>query len=86
MNWSRPTASPTPRPGAWPPVARGSSWLIILVFPIGFGGMVFTPSGSSLQGILKLLGNLVWGLGLLVWGYALWSEKGAMVVKAAPAH
>ena len=59
------------------------SWLIILITPIGVLGLALI--GSSLQGVLQILGGLVWGVGLLLWGYKLWSEKGEMVAQAKPA-
>jgi hypothetical protein len=62
---------------------RLGSWLIILITPIGVLGLALI--GSSLQGVLQILGGLVWGVGLLVWGYKLWSEKGETVAHAKPA-
>lgn len=61
----------TLRAGIFP---RLGSWLIILAVPIGVLGIAFV--GSSFQGILQVLGGLVLGFGLLIWGYALWSGKG----------
>jgi len=62
---------------------RLGSWLIILLVPIAVLGLALI--GSPLQSTLQMLGGLVWGLGLLVWGYALWSEKSEMVAQAKPA-
>lgn len=52
---------------------RLGSWLIILVTPIGVLGLALI--GTSLQEVFQILGGLAWGIGLLVWGYALWSNK-----------
>jgi hypothetical protein len=62
---------------------RLGSWLIILITPIGVLGLALI--GSSFQGVFQILGGLVWGVGLLVWGYALWPEKGETVPQAKPA-
>lgn len=62
---------------------RLGSWLIMLLFPVGVVGLAFI--GSPLQGFLQILVGVMWGLGLLVWGYALFSEKGQAVAQAMPA-
>ncbi len=59
---------------------RLGSWLIILLVPIGVLGLAFI--GTPLQEILQIFAGLVWGLGLLIWGYALWSQKGEMIAQA----
>ena len=56
---------------------RLGSWLIILLVPIGLSALAL--SGSSLQGILQIITGVVWGAGVIVWGYALWSEKGEKI-------
>lgn len=60
---------------------RFGSWLMILVAPIGLLGLALL--GSSLQGTLQILGGLVAGLGLLVWGYACWSGNAERVLQPA---
>ena len=65
---------------------RWGAWLIILTIPLGILAVVLVFFiGTSLQGILQSLLGSVLGLGLLAWGWALWSEKGEVVAQAKPA-
>ena len=63
---------------------RLGAWLVILTVPLGgLAGVVIGIIGStpSLQRVGQLLIGGVLGLGMLVWGWALWSEKGEMVAQ-----
>jgi hypothetical protein len=62
---------------------RLGSWLIILLFPVGVVGVALI--GSSIQGLLQILVGVMWGLGLLIWGYALLSEKRKAVAQVMTA-
>jgi len=61
---------------------RWGAWLIILTIPLGIvGGVFIFFIGTSLQGILQTLLGVLLGLGLVAWGWALWSEKSEMVAQ-----
>jgi hypothetical protein len=62
---------------------RLGSWLVILLAPVGVVGVAMI--GSPLQELLQILVGVVWGLGMLVWGYGLLSEKRQAVAQAMPA-
>jgi len=47
------------------------SWLLVVVLPIGVLGIALT--GTQFQEMMQILGGLVLGVGLGVWGYALWA-------------
>lgn len=67
---------------------RWGAWLVILTIPLGVVALVFIlfiGTSPSLQGIGQTLIGGVLGLGLLAWGWALWSEKGEVVAQAKPA-
>ena len=57
---------------------RWGAWLVILTIPLGILAVVFiffVGTSPSLQGIGQTLIGGVLGLGLVAWGWALWSEK-----------
>jgi hypothetical protein len=65
---------------------RLGAWLVILTIPLGILALVFIFFiGTSLQGVLQSLIGSVLGLGLVAWGYALWTEQGEWVAQAEPA-
>jgi hypothetical protein len=52
------------------------AWLVILTIPLGIlAGVLVFFIGTSSQAILQALPGVVLGLGLVSWGWALWSEK-----------
>lgn len=65
---------------------RWGAWLIILTIPLGIvGGAFVFFVGTSLQSILQTLLGVLLSVGLVAWGWAIWSEKGAMVGQDKPA-
>jgi len=64
---------------------RWGAWLVIVSIPLGIlGVLLIFFIGTSLQGIVQAIPGIVVGLGLIAWGWALWSEKDVMVVQAKP--
>jgi hypothetical protein len=64
---------------------RWGAWLVIFSIPLGIlGVMLIFLIGTSLQSIVQALPGILVGLGLIAWGWALWSEKDVMVVQAKP--
>lgn len=62
------------------------SWLVILSVPLGIIAVTLVFSaGTSLQGIVQALPGIALGLGLVGWGWALWSDKGETVAQGIPA-
>ena len=68
---------------------RWGAWLVILCFPLGIVGgvFIFFTGALSQESLQTLLGGVfgILGLGLVAWGWALWSEKGETVAQAKPA-
>jgi hypothetical protein len=61
------------------------AWLVLAAVPLSVVGIVLIfVIGTSMQGLLQSVLGLVLGLGLVAWGWALWSEK-AVALAAAPA-
>jgi len=53
-------------------------WLIIFTLPLAVvGSVVVIIIGTSFQGVIQSVVGVLLGLGLVAWGWALWSEKAA---------
>ena len=63
---------------------RWGAWLVMCALPIGV--LALALIGTSLQGILQTLAGVASGLGMVAWGYALWSEKSEVVGQFKPAR
>lgn len=62
------------------------AWLVILTIPLGIlAGVLIFFIGTSSQGILQALPGVSLGMGLVSWGWALWSEKSVTVAQPKPA-
>jgi hypothetical protein len=56
---------------------RGA-WLIIFTIPLAIVGTALVLFiGTSWQGLIQSVLGVLLGLGLVAWGWALWSEKAA---------
>ncbi len=56
---------------------RGA-WLIIFTIPLAIvGSVLILFIGTSWQGLIQSILGVLLGLGLVAWGWALWSEKAA---------
>jgi hypothetical protein len=57
------------------------AWLVILTIPLALVGSVsIFFIGTSFQGIIQSILGVSLGLGLVAWGWALWSEEPETVV------
>ncbi len=54
------------------------AWLIIFTIPLAIvGSVLILFIGTSWQGLIQSILGVLLGLGLVAWGWALWSEKAA---------